>query len=192
MKDNNKKFDEYMRDRRPDVDAKEQAKPILCAKCNDHIIADDGAICIICAATQDTIIAELQVRIAELEAERDECKNELIRVYAALGRALARIYDAYPDIGQDLESILEKEIDVSEGDKIAAKMEQSVMAWRRYPDEAPLEEAVYLVAYRSKDNVMTVNLDVWYDGYWAAYRDRVIYWRAILVPIEQEEPAKCK
>lgn len=42
-------------------------KPILCAKCNDHIIADDGAVCEICADTQDTIITELQARIAELE-----------------------------------------------------------------------------------------------------------------------------
>lgn len=44
----------------------EMGKPILCAKCNDHMIADDGAICEICADTMDTIITELQTRIAEL------------------------------------------------------------------------------------------------------------------------------
>ena len=47
----------------------EPETPTLCAKCNDHIIADDGAVCEICAETMDTIITELQARIAELEAE---------------------------------------------------------------------------------------------------------------------------
>ena len=47
----------------------ELEKPILCAKCNGHIIADDGAVCEICADTMDTIITELQARIAELEAK---------------------------------------------------------------------------------------------------------------------------
>jgi len=47
----------------------ELERPILCAKCNDHIIADDGAVCEICADTMDTIITELQARIEELDNE---------------------------------------------------------------------------------------------------------------------------
>ncbi len=54
---------------RPEARLAEPERPTLCAKCNDHIIADDGAVCEICADTMDTIITELQTRIAELEAE---------------------------------------------------------------------------------------------------------------------------
>lgn len=52
---------------RPEARLAEPERPTLCAKCNDHIIADDGAVCEICAETMDTIITELQTRIAELE-----------------------------------------------------------------------------------------------------------------------------
>ena len=54
---------------RPEARLAEPETPTLCAKCNDHIIADDGAVCEICADTMDTIITELQARIAELEAK---------------------------------------------------------------------------------------------------------------------------
>jgi len=53
----------------------EPETPTLCAKCNDHIIADDGAVCEICAETMDTIITELQTRIAELEADKARVKE---------------------------------------------------------------------------------------------------------------------
>jgi hypothetical protein len=56
----------------------ELEKPILCAKCNDHIIADDGAVCEICADTMDTIITELQTRIAELKAYKFALENAII------------------------------------------------------------------------------------------------------------------
>ena len=45
----------------------ELEEPILCHKCNDHI-DDDGAICGVCASTQDTVINEQRERIAELES----------------------------------------------------------------------------------------------------------------------------
>ncbi len=62
----------------------ELGRAILCAKCNDHIIADDGAICEICADTQDTVITELQARVAELEQElknQVELHNEWLGTY---------------------------------------------------------------------------------------------------------------
>ena len=46
---------------------KELEEPILCHKCNDHIDGD-GAICGICASTQDTVINELETHIDELKA----------------------------------------------------------------------------------------------------------------------------
>ena len=39
----------------------ELEEPILCHKCNDHIDGD-GAICGVCAKTQDSIIKELQAQ----------------------------------------------------------------------------------------------------------------------------------
>ena len=48
----------------------ELEEPILCNKCNDHI-DDDGAICGVCASTQDTVINEQRERIAELEKENE-------------------------------------------------------------------------------------------------------------------------
>jgi len=42
-------------------------QPIICAKCNDHIVANDGAICEVCAYTQESAITELQGDIEELE-----------------------------------------------------------------------------------------------------------------------------
>ena len=38
-----------------------EENPILCAMCNDHIDGD-GAICGVCAKTQDSIIKELQAQ----------------------------------------------------------------------------------------------------------------------------------
>ena len=36
-------------------------EPILCAKCSDHIVAgEQGAICEVCASTQESAITELQ------------------------------------------------------------------------------------------------------------------------------------
>ena len=45
----------------------ELEKPILCAKCNDHIeVGEQGAICEVCASTQESAITELQEEVAEL------------------------------------------------------------------------------------------------------------------------------
>ena len=33
-------------------------RPIICSKCNDHIVSNDGAICGTCAETNEIIIQE--------------------------------------------------------------------------------------------------------------------------------------
>ncbi len=47
-----------------------ELKLILCAKCNDHIVAgEQGAICEVCASTQESAITELQKENAELKKQ---------------------------------------------------------------------------------------------------------------------------
>ncbi len=52
----------------------------------------------------------LNARIAELEEERDEWRSECHRILAAHKKAIATIYDAYPDVAQELVSILVNEL----------------------------------------------------------------------------------
>lgn len=52
----------------------ELEEPILCHKCNDHIDGD-GAICGVCASTQDIVNNEQRERIAELESENKYLGN---------------------------------------------------------------------------------------------------------------------
>lgn len=94
----------------------ELERPILCAKCNDHIIADDGAVCEICADTMDTIITELQTRNAELEAMHDH--QHLLDLADEAVAAKCRI----------------------------AELEKLAVVWNKYPAEKPPESGIeYLV-----------------------------------------------
>lgn len=67
----------------------DELKPILCSKCNDHLIANDGAICEVCAATLESIISELQKENAELNGILKFCHEQIEN--GETGRVRARL-----------------------------------------------------------------------------------------------------
>lgn len=64
-------------------------QPILCHKCNDHILSNDGAICEVCASTQESVISELQSENETLRSDNQHLVSQVNEV----GKKLEELND---------------------------------------------------------------------------------------------------
>lgn len=113
----------------------ELSKPILCAKCNDHLIANDGAICEVCASTQESVIDELQGENAALMLLHTQATDEMLKMQN-------RVHELEAENAK-LEAMLEKAIEklsircpgnVIEGDCHQTDDITCAACWREYLD----------------------------------------------------------